>query len=840
MESNHLSKVFFVFISLLFILCPAYAILDHGSINIFAVTEDNKGMAAELRIQTIPGTGKSAFITSNSLVGKDTQTTGNIAIQIAQKETNVLLVDKDLIFDIRANASEVDGPSAGAAMALLTYSMFSEKPLQSGIGLTGTINSDGSIGMVGGVGAKAVAASKIGIKLFMIPLGEAVTDIIDGKNFETVNLLEYGPKELGMKVVEVNNIKQVIEYAYSDFDSIVVDSNTSSTIFIPSSINYEPSLIPMKRVSDNYITDAESVIESAKKALDSSGLEERILADFYNKYVESRRYVEMSKRFLDQNYLYSSANSAFHSRLLAGTIKEIAQNPSMLLNDTVLLMKVNSLKQELNELKLRVNYIPANEFEWIIGAQQRMAYAENALNEITSSAIVPSDTPLSEDEKKLIQQNIQFGKVYDYVSAQAWISVAKDFLVQADKDSLKYKMYYSNDFKKLVNNKMSELETILNDSNSSDAIHEDSLRRYHSALISRDNNYFFAALFDLFFAESFVMSEANRKNLSYEKMFNLVESDINSGSNFDSVWANMYFDHSKFYYENAVFSKNLGQMMEYNASVETSYDLLYLSKNLASAKEIVLEYIAFNEFEEYVVEETFVDVKYNRIIDPSKLILIAGLLIIILILIMVLIIGLVTNTSKRDLGYSSRRDKLKLVLSNLDKALSKKKISDAEYFFMKRRYEEELEKGTDSKKSKGTKVKLSLEDLKAKERALKSALVDIKRHYKEGLIIPEDYERSYKQLSNELDVIKFDLKQIQIELRETRREKSVFTKFFSNLKKEKKEIIKGTEELAEEQAKEEEKEKIKRKKILRRFAYKNKTDKKNKEESVSHPKLGFD
>ena len=102
-----------------------------------------------------------------------------------------------------------------------------------------------------------------------------------------------------MKVVEVNNIKQVIEYAYSDFDSIVVDSNTSSTIFIPSSINYEPSLIPMKRVSDNYITDAESVIESAKKALDSSGLEERILADFYNKYVESRRYVEMSK-LLDQ------------------------------------------------------------------------------------------------------------------------------------------------------------------------------------------------------------------------------------------------------------------------------------------------------------------------------------------------------------------------------------------------------------------------------------------------------------------------------------------------------------------------------------------------------------
>ena len=232
MEKQFFSDSFirfnFFLIALLLLICPAFAILQSGSINIFAVTEDNKGMAAELYMYTIPGTGKSAFITSNSLVGKDTQTTGNIALQIAQKETGAKLVDKDIIFDIRANASEVDGPSAGAAMTLLSYAMFAEKPLQENIGLTGTINSDGSIGMVGGVGPKSIAASKAGIKLFMIPFGEAVADIQDGKNFETVNLLEYGPQKLGMKVVEVGNIKQAIEYAYSDIDSIMVDSNYSS------------------------------------------------------------------------------------------------------------------------------------------------------------------------------------------------------------------------------------------------------------------------------------------------------------------------------------------------------------------------------------------------------------------------------------------------------------------------------------------------------------------------------------------------------------------------------------------------------------------------------------
>lgn len=826
---------------LLFLLSPVYAILESGSINIFAVTEENKGMAAELIMRTIQGTGKSAFITSNSLVGKDTQTTGNIAIQIAEKETGVELVKKDLLFDIRANASEVDGPSAGAAMALLAYSMFSEKPLQNGIGLTGTINSDGSIGMVGGVGAKAVAASKIGIKLFMIPLGEALADIVDGKEYKTVNLLEYGPNELGMKVIEVSNIRQAIEYAYSDFDSIIVDFDNSATVFIPNSINYGPVLVPMQRVSKNYINDAQSVIDSSKKALDSSGLDEKILADFYQKYGESKRNVEMAKRFLDQNYLYSSANYAFNSRVLAGTIKEIAQNPSMLLNDTVLLSKAALLRQEIDELKLRVNYIPANEFEWIIGAQQRMAYAENALNKITSSAIVPEEIPLSESEKELLQKNIQYNKVYEYVSAQAWINVSKDFLVQAEKDPVKYKIFYSNDFRNLIDNKIKEVEAILNDSNASESIYADSLRRYHSAIISRDNNYLFASLFDIAFAESFIMSEVNRKNMTQDKMFNLVESDINNGSKFDSVWANMFFDHSKFFYENALFRKNLNQLIEYDASLQTSYDLLFLSKSLYNAKEIVLEYIAFNEFEEYIVEEAVVEVKYTRVVDQSQLILIAVLLIAILFLVAVLIIGVFTNIIKRNSAYSTRQDKLKLVLTNLDKALSSKKVSDAEYFFMKRRYEEELEKGLDNGVKKFG-VKLSFEELKAKEHALQSALVDIKRHFKEGLIIPEDYERSYKQLSSELDVIKLDIKQTQIELREKRREKSVFSKFFSKLR-DKKETIKGTEELIEQEKKEAEKEKIKRKKILRRFAYKNKSGKKNVKENLketSRPKLGFD
>lgn len=836
--SNNFFQISFFLISFLLLICPAYAMLQNGSINIFAVTEDNKGMAAELYMYTIPGTGKSAFITSNSLVGKDTQTTGNIALQIAEKETGVRLFDKDIIFDIRANASEVDGPSAGAAMALLSYSMFSEKILPNNIGLTGTINSDGSIGMVGGVGPKSVAASKAGIKLFMIPFGEAVADIMDGKDFQTVNLLEYGPKNLGMKVVEVGNIKQAIEYAYSDIDSIIVDSNTTSQVFIPGSIIYEPVLIPMERVSNNYIADAESVINGAKKALDESGLEEKILADFYQKYGESKRNIEMAKRFLDQNYLYSSANYAFNSRVLAGTIKEIAQNPSMLSSDAVILSKVSALRKELDILKMKANYIPLKEFEWIIGAEQRMAYAENALNGITSSAVILDDTPLTDSEKELLNQNIQYGKVYDYVSAEAWISVSKDFLTQASKESNKVIPFYTTDFRDLLDKRILETEELLKDSNSSQSIQEDATRRYYSALISRDNNFLFAALYDTYFAQAFIMSERSRSFISSEKLFDLVQSDINKGSNSDSVWANLFFDHAKFYYENALFNNKLERSAEYNASLQTSYDLIFLSKDLSSANDLVAEYVAFTDFEDYVESEPVVEVKYTRVVDSTQVILIGALLLAILLLVVILMIGIVSRATKQTLTYSSRKDKLKLVLGNLDKALSGKKITDAEYFFMKRRYEEELSKGLDLNQVRKGRVKLSLADLRAKERALESALVDIKRHFKDGLIIPEDYEHNFRQLSNELSEIKLDIKQAQNELREERREKSVFTKFFSKLAN-KEDVVRGTEELVEIQAKDEQMEKVKRKKVLRRFAYATKVKKKDKEDKHKS-KLGFD
>jgi len=251
----------FILILSILIISYGYAISSSGNTKIFAITSDNIGLVADLYLYTIPGNGEVAFITSNSLVGKDTQTTGNFAMDIAEQQSKTKRGNYSYIFDIKADASEVDGPSAGAAMTLLAYSLLTEKKLNPEIGITGTIRTDGSIGAVGGVGYKAQAAKEKGIKLLMIPQGTANAEVNENDEKKLVNLLSYGPETLGIKIVEVVTIEDVIKYAYMNINEIVVDTNNAQYQFIPEEIKNKKILAPMREISANYITQAKNELE---------------------------------------------------------------------------------------------------------------------------------------------------------------------------------------------------------------------------------------------------------------------------------------------------------------------------------------------------------------------------------------------------------------------------------------------------------------------------------------------------------------------------------------------------------------------------------------------------
>ena len=77
----------------------------------------------------------------------------------------------DVLYRIRASdgTAYVDGPSAGAAMALALKAALEGREIRDDIVITGTISEKGEIGEVGGIVEKAIASAKAGKKGILTP-----------------------------------------------------------------------------------------------------------------------------------------------------------------------------------------------------------------------------------------------------------------------------------------------------------------------------------------------------------------------------------------------------------------------------------------------------------------------------------------------------------------------------------------------------------------------------------------------------------------------------------------------------------------------------------------------
>jgi PDZ domain-containing protein len=76
--------------------------------------------------------------------------------------------------DVKIDTQRVSGPSAGLAFTLAIIDQLTPGSLTGGqkVAVTGSIEADGSVGAVGGVAQKAVAAREAGAHLMLVPVGE--------------------------------------------------------------------------------------------------------------------------------------------------------------------------------------------------------------------------------------------------------------------------------------------------------------------------------------------------------------------------------------------------------------------------------------------------------------------------------------------------------------------------------------------------------------------------------------------------------------------------------------------------------------------------------------------
>lgn len=193
----------------------------------FFETTTYVGTVLKISVEVRDGTG---LVLANTAIptGVDFQTSARTAVSVTEKITNIDLSKKDVIFSVSSENTQdlqaVDGGSAGGAMTVLLISDITGKPINNTVLMTGTIEPDGSIGKIGGAEQKADAAGKFGAKIFLVPQGQAITQVQtcderkEGVFLYRSCTLEDKPlspimeSKYDMKVIEINSISEALSY----------------------------------------------------------------------------------------------------------------------------------------------------------------------------------------------------------------------------------------------------------------------------------------------------------------------------------------------------------------------------------------------------------------------------------------------------------------------------------------------------------------------------------------------------------------------------------------------------------------------------------------------------
>ncbi|MBU0661989.1 MAG: S16 family serine protease [Candidatus Diapherotrites archaeon] len=709
------------------------AVLENGSMKIYAVTSDGKGLASGLNLEITSGNGK-VWSSVEPLVGTTTQNAERIAVEVAKNYSGEVM-NHDYKFSIESDASLVEGPSAGAAMALLVISMLQGNELPNDLSITGTISRQGNVGTVGGVFEKTKEASQTGIKLFMIPRGEAKQTVKVENIVRSINLLEFAPQEWGITVVEVGTIDDVLKYAFSDLENIDVNVTPATTFldFVPEPITYEPNSEQMKELTNSYLERTTELLNNARNSLSTTLIEDgstvNLLLDVLK---DSEEGLQMAEILNDQNYLYSAANYTFLARANAMLVKDISENPSLMTPEsTAFELKVSDLKRRVKALKEDLDgYVPVDYLEWHISAQQRISYAELNLQKLDSTrTIVMGDA----DEAKIAE--IQ--RVQDYEFAVAWYEIAEDFYRISN--SSKKKVVPGDVFKESADELIIAAENGL--SSIEEAESEDILRRINAAKLEKQNGWYLAAAYDAATAHALIVGIAAVKDkdlqtLHAELSDMAVALDNNLAASENSfVWSHLYLDHAKYYLASADFYSENSRNVAAVSSLKNGISLAYISAQLFSVSDSMLSYYTALPESEYIVEEPLTAGEMQEPQDNTMLFALLGLLIVI---VAVLVIVLIRVYSKREQGVDMGKEisRLRALQGGISEGKYGTEIAQLEKLRTER-----------------SAYTLELDRMKSEMSSFRQRLTDLQRHFREGVLSAPEYSkamREYQRHINEL------------------------------------------------------------------------------------------
>ena len=169
-----------------------------GIVNGLAYTQYG-GDTMPIEVTYYPGKGDLKLTGKLGDVMKESAISALSYVRTHAKDLNIndnIFKENDLHIHVPEGAVPKDGPSAGVALTLAIVSVFTNRPVDHLVGMTGEITLRGRVLPIGGLREKAIAAHRSGLKTIIIPkdnmkdVEDIPTSVLDEINIIPVNQVD--------------------------------------------------------------------------------------------------------------------------------------------------------------------------------------------------------------------------------------------------------------------------------------------------------------------------------------------------------------------------------------------------------------------------------------------------------------------------------------------------------------------------------------------------------------------------------------------------------------------------------------------------------------------------
>ena len=348
----------FLFIALNLLLMPN-VIAKQGHMKLLAVkeTEDGyEGGVADLYLEVKPGSGR-VFLETFPLTRTDTQMSTRfakaIACDIIEKDCDNI----DFFYTITADSAIIAGPSAGSSIAVLTVAMLENLELNDDYAVTGTINSGGLIGPVGGLKAKVEAAKRNSLKRVFIPAGEIIVRV-DNKTTDLKNLSE----ELDIEIIEISTLSEAVR----EFTGREIKEKYKN---IDINEEYKTTMRSLAKDLCDRGNKLKAEVKGLNYSINVSALKEN-----------AQNLTSKGKEAFEKQTFYSSASYCFGANVEYSSLLLLSKNLSK--DDAI--KEIERLNNEIADFRNRIESFDKKtitDLEAYIVVKERLAEAEETANE---------------------------------------------------------------------------------------------------------------------------------------------------------------------------------------------------------------------------------------------------------------------------------------------------------------------------------------------------------------------------------------------------------------------------------------------------------------------------